>query len=64
MSPAWEETVQCVVVVAGLVAAVALVGHFGSSCQVAREQRKQQLLTECMRAGKTTVECKLLEIAK
>lgn len=59
-----ESTQQCLIVFVGLVAGIAVLGHFAGSCQVAVEEQKRKAYGECYAAGKTAAECKLQEIAR
>jgi hypothetical protein len=51
---AWKEMLIC-----GLcfVAVVGLLGYFANSCETSRHR----MITECLRAGRSAAECKLME---
>lgn len=55
-----DEVKVCFIVCFAFVGFTAIVGHFASSCEASRNGA----LTECLRAGRSAVECSVLDWQK
>lgn len=55
-----DDVKACFIICAALVGLSAVIGHFASSCEASRNAA----LTECLRAGRSAVECSVLDRQK